>query len=299
MGIPQSQLETWSGQGAVKQSADTYWTIRGALEDKSTPYDNRNFKVFLQGSYGNDTNIYAESDVDVVICYESAFFHDLDELPPEQRQQFEAHFSDGTYPYSKFRGHVEAAMRKAFGNSVEPAKKAIKVKAGGARRSADVIVAFEFRRYYRFNGAQDQNFATGICFFAQNGTRIANYPKQHSENLTAKHQGTKQKFKPVVRIFKNMRSRLVDMGKLASGTAPSYFIEGLLYNAPNETFEGAYSDIVLNILKWLYETPDRTEFLCANEQYYLLRDNCPECWPTADGDQFIQEAINLWNDWGK
>ena len=31
------------------------------------PYADKNLKVFLQGSYGNDMNIYAESDVDIVI----------------------------------------------------------------------------------------------------------------------------------------------------------------------------------------------------------------------------------------
>lgn len=182
---------------------------------------------------------------------------------------------------------------------MDPGNKAIRVKAGGARRPADVIVAFEFRRYYRFNGASDQRFDTGICFFSQAGMRIANYPKQHSENCTAKHQATGQNFKPVVRIFKNMRGKLVDDGMIAKGMAPSYFIEGLLYNVPNGHFAGTYQEIVFNILRWLYETQDRTKFICANGQYYLLRDNAPECWPTADGANFIKEANRLWDDWGK
>ena len=44
-------------------------------------YTDRNFQVFLQGSYGNDTNVLAESDVDVVIRYDGAFFHDVTALP--------------------------------------------------------------------------------------------------------------------------------------------------------------------------------------------------------------------------
>ena len=151
-------------------------TIKSALEDKDATYDNRNFKVFLQGSYGNDTNIYAESDVDVVIRYDSAFFHDLESLPPEQQQAFHAYFSNGKYPYDKFKGHVEMALRKAFGSSVDPGKKAIKVKAGGARRSADVIVAYEFRRYKKFCSVSEQSFDTGICFFTQDGSRITTSP---------------------------------------------------------------------------------------------------------------------------
>ena len=76
MSIPLAQLETWSGQGAIKTSKDTYATVNAALEDANAKYTDRNFKIFLQGSYGNDTNIYAESDVDVVTgrCFWSAWY---------------------------------------------------------------------------------------------------------------------------------------------------------------------------------------------------------------------------------
>ena len=63
MAIPESQLDTWSHQGSITQSSNTYATITGALEAAGTPYANKAYKVFLQGSYGNDTNIYAPDDV--------------------------------------------------------------------------------------------------------------------------------------------------------------------------------------------------------------------------------------------
>jgi hypothetical protein len=295
--IPQSQLETWSKQGSVTQSSDTYGTIKGALEHEDAEYTSRNFKVFLQGSYGNTTNIYAESDVDIVIRYDGAFYHDLSLLSAEQQAAFRAAHSDGTYPHSNFKTHVTAALETAFGSSVKPGKKAIKIEALGSRRSADVVVAFEYRRYHKFNGIYDQTFDIGITFFTSGGIRIANYPKQHSENCTSKHQATSNTFKPVVRIFKNMRSKLVDDGIIEKGTAPSYYIEGLLYNVPSGYFAGNDATIVLNILKWLHQTTDRTKFVCANEQYYLLRDNEPVCWPIADGDKFISAAIRLWDNW--
>lgn len=272
MSIPESQLDTWSRQGSITQSAETYATIKRALENPNAVYDSRNFKVFLQGSYGNDTNIYAESDVDVVIRYDGAFFHDVDKLPPDQQTAFHAAYSKGTYPYNTFRSHVDAALKAAFGDSVKPGKKAIKVTANNLRRNADVVVAFEYRRYYKFNGLYDERYDTGICFHTRDtDVLIANYPKQHSENVTAKHGATNNKFKPVVRIFKNMRSKLVDDGIIENGAAPSYYIEGLLYNVPNDRFVGTYSEVVFKILKWLQETTDRTKFLCANEQYYLLQ----------------------------
>ncbi len=95
-----------------------------------------------------------------------------------------------------------------------------------------------------------------------------------------------------------MRSKLVDDGILEKGAAPSYYIEGLLYNVPNVQFSGNYGEIVLNILRWLHATTDRTKFVCANEQYYLLRDNSYTCWPIADGDKYIQAVVRLWDNWG-
>jgi len=298
MTIPLSQLETWSGQGSVTQSKNTYATVKAALEDANANYTNRNFKVFLQGSYGNDTNIYAESDVDVVIRYDGAFFYDIKERPADEQAAFNAAYpNDGTYFYDDFKEHARQALRAKFGNSVKLGTKAIRIEASGNRRNADVIVAFEFRRYYHFKSRQDDSHTMGMCFFLSDGTRVANYPDQHSENLTIKHQATGKKFKPMIRVFKNARSKMVEDGLIADGSAPSYYIEGLLYNVPNEQFMGDYQDIFLNILKWLYETTDRTEFVCANEQYYLLRDGFHTCWPTADGRNFIDAAIRLWNEW--
>ena len=73
MTIPESQLETWSHQGSVTQSSATYNTIKNVLKDADTPYAGKSYSVFLQGSYGNDTNIYAESDVDIVIKLNDCF----------------------------------------------------------------------------------------------------------------------------------------------------------------------------------------------------------------------------------
>ena len=297
MAIPTKRLETWSGQGSVQQSAQTYGTVKNALEAQNAPYKNRNFKIFLQGSYGNDTNIRAESDVDVVIRYDGAFYSDISDLTQEQKTAYNRAYSDGTYAYDDFKGHVRTALTNAFGTDVAPGTKAIKISAKNSRRSADVVVAFEFRRYFKFNSTFDESHETGMCFFDTVGNRISNYPDQHCRNLTIKHQATNSRFKPTVRIFKNMRTRLVDDGTIADGVAPSYYIEGLLYNAPNDKFVLDESERVYNILKWLDDTKDRSNFVCANEQYYLLLDNSSVCWPTANGAAFINAATSLWNNW--
>lgn len=298
MTIPLSQISTWSGQGSITQSRDTYATVKSVLEDANAPYKSRNFKVFLQGSYGNDTNIYAESDVDVIIRYDGAFYHDINQRPAGEQTAFHAAYPEGaTYAYKEFKDHVVQALRNKFGNSVKPGPKAIVIEGYGNRRNADVIVAFEFRRYYHFKSQFNESHVTGMCFFDSGGNRIANYPNQHCENLTAKHQATGNNLKPLIRVFKNMRSKMIEDGLIAKGSAPSYYIEGLLYNVLNDQFSGDLLDITLNVLRWLNGTKDRSGFLCANEQYYLLRDNFPTCWPCADGANFINAASKLWDDW--
>ena len=298
MTIPLSQLKTWSAQGSITQSKNTYATVKSALEDANAPYKSRDFKIFLQGSYGNDTNIYAESDVDLIIRYDGAFFHDINERPDEERSAFHAAYPGiASYAYKDFKDHVVQTLRNKFGTYVKPGDKAIKIEGNGNRRNADVIVAFEFRRYYHFKSQYDENYASGMCFFNSKGTRIANYPNQHCANLTTKHQATGNNFKPAIRIFKNLRSKLVEDGMITAGSAPSYYIEGLLYNVPNNQYSGDLQNITSNILQWLDATSNRIDFICANGQYYLLRDNYPTCWACADGANFISAALELWDNW--
>jgi Nucleotidyltransferase domain len=73
MAIREAQLKTRSGQGSITQSKDTYATIKKALEASNTLYADKKYEIFLQGSYGNDTNVYADSDVDIVIKLNSCF----------------------------------------------------------------------------------------------------------------------------------------------------------------------------------------------------------------------------------
>jgi hypothetical protein len=298
MAIPGAQLETWAKQGATVGSAATYATIKRALESTSTKYTDRDFSVFLQGSYGNDTNVYAESDVDIVILYHGAYYRDLDQLDAAQKAAYlAAHTSSGTYSYDSFKQHVEDALRSSFGPDVKPGSKAINILANGSRRSADVIVAFDHRRYHRFVSGTDCSFSEGISFFTSSGSRTDNFPRQHSENATTKHQAAHSNFKPLVRIFKNMRGRLVDNGVIKKGEAPSYFIEGLLYNVPNTVFTGSYADMVYNVLLWLGKTTDHSKFECVNGFYYLIRDNSPVCWPTENEKKFLNALVRLWDDW--
>lgn len=297
MPIPESQLETWSHQGSITQSSNTYNAIKSVLEASTTPYAGRTFNVFLQGSYGNDTNIYAESDVDIVIRLDDCFHSDLESLSDDEKSAYKQAFSDATYTHTDFKRDVLSVLEDQYGSAVKTGDKAIAIDASGSRRKSDVIVATQFRRYFKFRSAIDSEYVEGICFFNAAGERIANYPKQHSANLTAKHQASSKWLKPMVRVLKNIRSRMVDEGLIKAGVAPSYYIEGLLYNVPNEKFTHSLEDCMVNILNWYRQDAAKTDLVCANEQYYLLRDGYHTCWSQTDCDALVEAAVDLWNQW--
>jgi hypothetical protein len=296
MSIPESQLETWSHQGSITQSAATYNALKRVLEATGTPYAGKDIRVFLQGSYGNDTNIFAESDVDIVCVLHDCIQSDLTKLSDAEQLAYDTAFANATYTHTDFKRDILDVLQSAYGSAVKPGDKAIMVPAGGGRRKADVIVAVQFRRYYKFNGLFDQSYDEGICFYDASGRRIANYPKQHSANLTVKHEATAQWLKPMVRILKNLRGCLVERGLLAEGVAPSYYLEGLLYNVPNDRFGKSYEDSLVNLINWIQQD-DRSKFVCANEQYYLLRDGSPVTWQASKCDEFLTAVTKLWRDW--
>jgi len=206
-------------------------------------------------------------------------------------------FRDATYTYADFKRDVLSVLQGQYGAAVKAGDKAIAIDANGSRRKSDVIVATQFRRYSKFRSADNSEYVEGICFFNAAGERIANYPRQHSANLTTKHQASSKWLKPVARVFKNMRSRMIDKGLIKAGIAPSYYIEGLLYNVPNEKLTSSYQDCVVNTLNWYRQEAQKSELVCANWQYYLLRDGVHTCWPQTNCDSFVEAAVKLWNGW--
>lgn len=259
------------------------------------PYANKKFSIFLQGSYGNDTNIFAESDVDIVIRLDDCFMSDLSKLTELEKSAYESAFAAATYTYNDFKQDVVSVLRSKYGGAVSVGNKAIAVDASDSRRKADVIVAIRFRRYLEFNLPNDSRYVEGICFLNGSGQWIANYPKQHSDNLTVKHQNTSERFKPLIRVFKNMRNRMIENGLIQRGLAPSYFIEGLLYNVPNKKFNSTYADCTENIFNWYFREASKKELVCANEQHNLFLDKT--CWSQNDCDAFMRAAVKMWNEW--
>jgi len=296
LGISETQLTTWAQIGAQATSKETYGTVKLALDSEDAAYRKKDYAVFLQGSYGNDTNIYKESDVDVVIRLDSIFTYDLASLSQAEKDQFKAVHPDATYTHKHFQEDVLKVLSARFGADVVPGKKAVMINARHARRKSDVLIATQHRKYSRFTAIGNDEQVMGISFHKTDGTRVANYPKQHRDNLITKNQATNEWFKHIVRIFKNARQRLIEQGVIGAGVAPSYYIEGLLYNVPDEKFGSSYVDSMVNAINWLNQA-DRSKFVCANLQYVLLDGNAEVTWNAKDCDKFLHGMVSLWNDW--
>ena len=92
-----------------------------------------------------------------------------------------------------------------------------------------------------------------------------------------------------------MPNRAIADGELAVGVAPSYFIEGMLYNVPSNQFGGSYAQSVVNALVWLRDC-NPTALVTASGQHYLVRDGSSVSLPAASFGTFISAIIDQWNN---
>ncbi len=290
MAIPEAQLDTWSHQGSITNSANTGNSVKNALDTYTGFPEGVSFNVYLQGSYKNDTNVYGESDVDVVVELTSSFQNNL-----TQEQKTSLGFTSADYGFSDFRNDVDACLRAYYGaNNVSLENKVIKISPTTNRLDADVLVCSQYRLYYGTLNAN--NHHKGVVFTTRNTfEKIINFPKKHSDNGTAKHQATNQWFKPTVRIFKNMRNHLVNNYGFQKAVAPSYFIECMLANIPHNQFGTNFQTTIINCHNYLTNNP-KDGFMCLNSVRPLW-GNTTENWNQADADTFLEQVAQLWNNW--
>ncbi len=297
MAIPRAQLETWANPGALTTSAAAYASIRNALLKSTSPVANLGLDIYLQGSYANSTNIYGDSDIDVVVLYSGTFYKDLSALTAAEQQRHESTFAVATYTWPNLRDNVLRALRAHYGNgAVILGKKSIKVMTGSGRKPSDVVPAMQFRRYATFPNAHDAMAHWGIQFFDSSNNPIVNYPKYHKERGEDKNSATRTngRYKPTVRIFKNFRNHLIDHGLLAEGVASSYHIECALHNVPDYLFIGDYTATIPAIIAHLLATPFNS-LRCQNGVTDLVGMGATQ-WSQNDFTTFIIAAQHGWDN---
>jgi hypothetical protein len=297
--IPESQLETWSNQGAITTSKTTHEKIRDVITSSSI-LKGKSFEIYLQGSYKNSTNIRGDSDVDIVVQLNSTFYKDISNLSDYEKQKYESQHSPATYEWVNFKSDLITVLEEYFGkSSVKVGNKSIKILPSNGRLPADVVPCAQYRRYKRYTGISNSyDYVEGMCFWTSKENRfVVNYPKVHYNNGVSKNQNTNQMYKPLIRIFKNARTYMDARNMFDKSRAPGYFIEGLLYNVTNNNFKTTYNQSMYEILNWLHKA-DFSDFVCQNEQTWLF-GNTPEQWAPENARDFLTALIKLWNEWGK
>lgn len=297
MAIPETQLDTWSRQGATASATALYERIRMALKN-DTALQGRKFDVFLQGSYRNSTNIHGDSDVDVVAMLTDTYMPEYGALDAYTRSAIEGSSSSATYTLTDFRRDVSNAIRRAFPiHAITEGGKSIKIPRTSNNIPADVVPCLEYRLYLPPQTLLgDSSHVDGIWLWdVQRGHAVTSYPKQSYDNGVAKHGRTNQWYKPTVRIFKNARGWMEDNGLIQSGTASSHAIECLLYNVPDQQFGSSYGDTVVNVVNWL-NGADLTNFVCQNGIQGLFDSGR---WTQQHARAYIGALIQMWNQWGQ
>ena len=255
--------------------------------------------IFLQGSYGNSTNIFGDSDVDAVVLTDTAFFKDVSALDVNQRQFQTSAYSPAAYGWVHFRADVLQTLKSYYGNGrVAERDKCIKVDFGPGKIAVDAIPALQHKKYSYFYSSAAQSHIDGIEFRNRAGVSIVNFPKQHIANGEAKNAAgrTGGWFKPSVRIFKNARNRLIQNGVITADTCPSYYLECLVYAAPDYLFGRTYQDIFNNVLNYWAYTIQPANCLCQNEITPLFGTS-PVQWNIPQAAQFVQALTRLWQNW--
>jgi hypothetical protein len=280
----------------------THNMIRNHLES-DVELDKYGISTYLQGSYKNSTNVRGDSDVDMGSATSDIFFYDLSDLPDAPpgsshygigkslREQVQESIRPASYSYWDYRHDVFASLKTEYG-TVEDGNKAITVAGNTSRLDADVLPCIAFRMYYK-TYMERADYHEGIAFLTAERKRIINFPKQHFENLGEKDQRKDGKVKGCVRIIKRLRNETEEAGRWDRKRSPSFYLESLVWNAPDSKFSGGYPAVLQNVLAYLWNDlrekkakNDLTSYTQANKIFYLFH---PEFWNVDDALAFIDQ----------
>ena len=281
MPIPERTLSRWSHHRAATAFTQAHLPIRAAMAAYRWPSAIKH-EVFLQGSYKNDTNLGGDSDVDVVVRLNQRLRPRVAELSGQQLQEDASH--KGAYQrWKSFRDHALKAMRARFGNAAESGRKTLKVPKGEIPADADLVVTLRYRE--------------GIAFYLPDERRwVVSFPQQHHDRGLKKEKATNMRFKRTIRMFKAARNRLVEKKVITKDDAPSYFIECLLYNVPDNLFAPKLAPTYTSILDWLQKAKLQ-DFQCQNGEVPLFGSG-REQRSVKKARGFAKAMQELWEEGG-
>lgn len=247
----------------------------------------RSVYLFVQGSYANNTNVKAESDVDIAVVLESTF-------RPRYRSggQTMANygFSASLDNVVTFKNDVEKALKDHFGTGVERKNKSIRVHGSSYRVDADSVPCMRHRDYTQDFDNNETNFVGGILIHADDGEEVVNYPEQHILKGREKNVNTGSLYKKMVRIIKKMRYLMQDSHIAAADQASSFGLESLLWNVPNPWYSEYAQYQKVSAFSGLID------YLIAHQDSFSsykeangIKSLCPDVGAIAEVEQFLAQ----------
>lgn len=249
--------------------------------------NNRKIKLFVQGSYANNTNVRTQSDVDIAVIQEEVFiteYRSSDSMYPQSDADYG--FFIVPNPAKTFKDEVQECLVCRFGTDVERKNKSIKVHGNTYRKDADTVPCKRYRDYRGDYSKNISNYVGGVVITPDQGSRIINYPEQHIANGRIKNDATHHYYKKMVRIIKKMRYLMEESYqstyKTAAARVNSFMLESLLWNVDDSWYLeycGKYSKVFAfkQLIGYLYSHKNLFETykeangikpLCANNEDY-------------------------------
>lgn len=286
----EGKLTGWTGPSSTTEQEKqdrTERMIRQSINDHAA-FRNCELRVYTKGSYANNTNVRADSDVDIAVeCKEAVYWEEATKGIHTPSRPYA-----GIWTPAKLRKELVTALRSTFANQIDVSgSTAIQIHSGTARVDADVVPCFSYRYYLSATDVRD-----GTKIFKTDGGSIANYPAQQLKCGRAKNLRTNYAYKKSVRILKRLENAMAQDGVFRD--LPSYFVECLAYNCPDSVFlHSTWTEIVRAMLIHIWDalqgdepTEDSARWLEANECYYLFRAG--QKWNRKDARDFAQAAWN-------
>jgi len=283
MNFSEQQLITWSKPVSTSEDQKCQNAIDRVTAALKAKFGDR-VSIFLQGSYRNNTNVRQNSDVDIVMRYDNAYYPDLQRLSSDDRVIYNAERKSAGYDFDELKADTQAALTAVFSSDVERKNKCIQVMGNTYRITADVIPCFVLKRFQTLQSIE----AEGVKFYSDDNKEIISFPNQHYFNGTSKTNQTYRLYKRMVRILKVINYRLIDAGKISDKLVSSFFIESLVYNVPNEKFiSGDYTQSLRNVIVKIYEDmKNGADYKEVNELLWLFSSRSPRT--RTDASDFLQ-----------
>lgn len=283
-------LAAWTGPSSATEQEKQERTermVRQAVQDHAG-LNGCSLRVYAKGSYANNTNVRADSDVDIAVeCTDAEYW---DEASPGVRGSISPY--TGPWTPAKLRSELAAALTSMFPGQVDTSgSTAITVRSGTARVDADVVPCFSYRYYFSASVSR-----AGTKIFKSNGGTLVNYPAQQLEVGTAKNVRTNYAYKKGVRLLKRVENAVAQEGKIRA--LPSYFVECLAFNCPDAVFrQPTWTATARGMLSHIWDglqgdepSANESRWVEANDCFFLFHSG--QKWSRAHGRDF---ALAAWN----